>query len=119
MPRIAATVARASSNFDLPGPVGKVHRPADVDHEQRRQIRRLAKLARVDPIGARERLPVDVLQVVAGPIVAILAELRAVAVKRTAMQALPQTFDRRPRHQLEIAKRLQLGRRDDVRTGHD
>jgi hypothetical protein len=55
----------------------KVHRPADVDDKQRGKIGGLAELARVEPIRSRKCLPVDVLQIVAGTIVPILAELGA------------------------------------------
>ena len=48
----------------------------------------------------------------------ILAELGVVAMKRAPVQPLPQSFDRRSRQQLEIAKRREFGRRDDMWTGH-
>ena len=105
----------ARSNFD-PRSVGKRHRAADIDDKQRarfvvsrnwREYRRSVR---------RKRLPVDVLQIVAGPIVAVLAELGVEAVKRAAMQPLPQALDRRARQQLEIAQRRQFGGRDDVGT---
>ena len=82
---------------------GKRHRRARVEYERRRHVRRLAKLFRVDAVGPRDELPVDVLQIVAGPIVAILTELRAVAVKRTSMQSRHEPLDDDSRNQLQIA----------------
>jgi hypothetical protein len=38
----------------------------------------------------------------------ILAELGAIAVKGAAMESLAKAFDRRLRHQLQVAQRLQL-----------
>ena len=73
----------------------KIHRPARVEHDRRRHVRRLAKLLGVDAVGSRDELPVDVFQIVAGPIVPVLAELGAVAVERAAMQARTRALRRR------------------------
>ncbi len=86
---------------------GEPHRPAGVDGEVRDEIRRLAELLRVEAIGPREELPVDVLQVVAGTIVAVLAELRAVAVKRAPVQTGDGAVDGDAGDQLEIRNRRQ------------
>ena len=98
----------------LPVPGWKVHRPADVDDKQRGKVGRLAELAGVDPIRSRKGLPIDVPQIVAGAIVSILAELRAETMKWTAVETLAKTFDGRLRHQLQVAKRLKLGGRNDM-----
>ena len=86
------------------------HRRAGVDRDLRRQVRRLAVLLRVEAVGPGEQLPVDVLQIVAGPVVAVLAELRAVAVKGAAVQAGDRAVDRDPRDELEVADRRQEDR---------
>src|SRR5262245_54631643 len=89
-------------------PGWKVHRPADVEDKERRHVGRLSKLAGVDPIRSGKGFPVDVLQIIAGPVVPVLAELRAEAVEGTAVEALPKAFDGRLRRQLQVAKRLKL-----------
>src|SRR6185436_3488457 len=82
-----------------------------VDDEHRRHVRRLAELLDVDPIGPRNELPVDVLQIVALLVVTVLAELRAVAVKGTAMQTRHQPVNDNPRDKLEIRDvRQNIGR---------
>ena len=75
----------------------------------RRHVRRLAELLRVEAIGARDQLPVDVLQIVAGTIVPVLAELGAVAMKRAAVEARRRALRRR------CAPRAR-GRRSRART---
>ena len=87
-----------------------VHRRARIERDLAQQIRRLAELLRVEPIGPREQLPVDVLEIVAGTIVAVLAELRAVAVERAAMQARDGAVDDALRDQLEIGNRRERRR---------
>src|SRR5262245_25459980 len=90
--------------------LGKRHRRAGVDDHYRREVRRLAKLLGVDAIGAGNELPVHVLQIVAGTIVTVLAELGAVTVKRTAMQAGHEAFSKNARHELEVADSAQKTR---------
>ena len=93
----------------------KRHRRARVERDHHRQVRRLAKLSRVQPIAAREQLPVEILEIVAGAIRTMLAELRAVAVERTAMSAGAQSFDDEPRGELEI-RRSPRRRSETART---
>ena len=72
----------------------KRHRLARVHNHLGDKVGRLAVLLRVEAIGAGEQLPVDVLQIVAGPVVPILAELGAVAVETGCRGA--RTASRRP-----------------------
>src|SRR5689334_22327972 len=71
----------------------KRHRRARVEHDQHGEIRRLAKLACVESVAAREELPVEMLEIVADAIRPMLAKLRAVPVERAAMTAGAQSFD--------------------------
>ena len=64
-------------------------------------LKGIVAVGRPDPVGAREQLPVDVFQIIALLVVAVLAELGAVAVKRAAMQAREKPLDDGARLQLE------------------
>ena len=79
-----------------------MHRRACVEHDRRRHIRRVAELFGVDAICPRDELPVDVLEIVARPIVAILAEFRAISVERAAVQPRHESIDDDARDELEI-----------------
>ena len=100
-----ARTSDRSRELEFRGPaVRKRHRAAHVDHRERSQVRRFPELTGVETIAPAERLPVYVFQVVAGPIVPVLAELGVEPVKRAPVQALPEPFDRRARQQLQVAK---------------
>ena len=72
------------------------------------------------PVGSREHLPVDVLQIVAGTIVTILAELGAVAVEGTAVQTATSPSTTIARDQLEVARSARAARRSTqpITIGH-
>ena len=86
------------------------HRRARIERDLTQQVRGLAKLLRVQPVRPREELPVDVLQIVARAIVPILAELRAVAVKGTAMQPGDRAVDDDAGDEIEVGERREDGR---------
>ena len=82
---------------------GKCHRRARVEHDRRRHVRRLAKLLGVErDRSARRSFQSTYFEIVAGTVVAVLAELGAVAVKRAAMQPGHEPFDDDARDQLEV-----------------
>src|SRR5262249_14177371 len=65
----------------------KRHRRARVEREHHREVRRLAKLSGVESVAPREELPVEILEIVAGAVRAVLAEFGAVAMERTSVAA--------------------------------
>src|SRR5262245_38167566 len=98
--------------------VSEPHRARDVYDKERLEVRGLPELTRIEPLGFCEPLPVHVAEIVTRLVVAILAELGAVAVKRAPMQPVAQAFDGAPRDELEVAQRRELGRGRYMRTGH-
>src|SRR5688572_10647849 len=87
------------------GSAGETHGAAGVEHHLHPNVGRLAKLFRVDAIGAGEEFPVDVLEVVARTVMAVLTEFGAVAVERAAVEPRKRPLDSDSRHELEIVDR--------------
>ena len=82
-----------------------------VDQEPTNEISLLFVLLQVISFGPAEDFPIDVLDVVAGRILAVLGEFDCEAVMRTAMLARQITLDDKPGLQLQAAD---LGKRDRV-----
>src|SRR5688572_29316592 len=82
-----------------------VHRLALIDDELAAQIRFVLEFLDEVTVGARKDLPVEITQVVTRRVLAVLGEFHREAVIRAAMNAVPKTFDDRPRPQLETANR--------------
>ena len=63
------------------------HRAAHVEHERGHQVRLVLEYAHVGAAGAAEHLPVQAAHVVAGAVLAVLAELRGAAQMARAVAA--------------------------------
>ena len=80
-----------------------VHRRAGVDQQVTLRVRVGAILLDEVAIGAAEQTPIEIAQIVAGIVLAILGELGREARERRTMQTRHETFDDRAREQFERA----------------
>ena len=87
------------------------HRLADVEQQPADEVRLLLVLLEVEAAGPAVDLPVDVLDVVAGDVLAVLGELDGEAVVRALVHARQVALDDQPRLQLQAAD---LGERQRV-----
>ena len=92
-----------------PRPRAVSHRLAGIDQEPGDEVRLLLVLLQVEPLGAAEDLPVDVLDVVAGRVLAVLGELDGEAVPRTAMAAGQVPLHDLPGFELQAVDPRQYG----------
>ena len=85
------------------------HRLAGVDEQPRDEVRLLLVLLEVVALGAAVDLPVDVLDVVAGGVLAVLGELDGEPVPRAAVPAGEVALDDLPGLQLQAVDAGQNG----------
>src|SRR5262249_60294516 len=90
-----------------PGPV--LHRLAGIDQEPRDEVRFLLVLLQVEAVGAAVDFPVDVLDVVARGVLAVLGELDGEPVPRAAVPAGEVALDHLPGLQLQAVDAGQNG----------
>ena len=83
------------------GIAAPVHRPAHVEHDGRAQIRFLFVLLHEPLVGPREHFPVDVPQIVAGLVGAMLRELDGEALARRFVQPGEKSVHDPSRHNLQ------------------
>ena len=87
------------------------HRAAHVEQDMSLEVRLLLILLDVEAIGAAEHLPVNILDVIAGHVLAVLGELDAEALERASVQSRDKPLDDRSRHQIhpsDLRQRLGL-----------
>src|SRR5205807_1895017 len=86
------------------------HRATDVQQDVQVQVRVAVEILDVEPMLPGEELPVNVPRVVPLHILVMRGELDAEPDVRAAMQTVQETFDDRPRTQLDaIEAREELG----------
>ena len=98
----AGEIRRVLQLGDLAGAVA--HRSADVEQQVAREVGFLFVLLDEVLVGAREHLPVERGEIVAGQILPVLRELDAESLVRTAMQAGQEALDDRPRLEIDRAE---------------
>ena len=81
--------------------IGVAHRPREVHHQVARQVRLGLEFLRVEAVGLGVDVPVDVRDVVAGRVLAVLGELDREAVERAGVQAGDEALDDELRPQVE------------------
>ena len=77
------------------------HALADIQHQLADQVRLVVVLLHVELVGAAEHFPVDVSQVVARRVLAVLGKLDREAVKGAAVQARHIAFHDVPSTQMQ------------------
>ena len=83
------------------------HRARDVEDDRRAQVGLVDVLLDVEALTARDQLPVEVAQVVAGHVLAVLGELDARALAGAAVLARNEAVDGAVRQELQVSDRLQ------------
>ena len=92
-------------------PIGVAHRAAQIHHQVAGDVGLGLELLDVVFVGLGVDQPVDVLGIVAGSVLAMLAEFDREALKRAGVQALQETLDDELRAQIEpldLADHLRL-----------
>src|SRR5207247_10997416 len=74
-------------------PVAVGHAPGNIDHERATEVGLFLVLLDVEPVLAGPDLPIDVPQVVAGDIFAMLQELDGLPEVRAAVHPRKKSFD--------------------------
>ena len=79
----------------------ELHRPAAVQQNRQLAVGLAAIALEIRALGAREHVPIDVAQIVAGRVGAVFGELLAEAEIGRAMQAGDEAVDHGARHQVQ------------------
>src|SRR5262249_41751006 len=87
------------------------------EHQIAKQVGLILVLLEIDLVAFAEHLPIDIAQVVAGSVLAVLGKFYRESVVRTAMQTGHVAFDDMPRSQaqaLNLSQRLRIDRRQGL-----
>ena len=104
----AAASRRACSNFE-PGPARVSHAPRRIEDQVRFQVRLFLIFLDEISVALAVGPPVDVADLVAGAVLAVLGELNGEPLERAPVQARHHPLDGQPRQQFEPAEAGQGG----------
>src|SRR6185503_898756 len=93
--------------------IAVVHRAARVEQHRAAEVRLLLVLADVEAVGLAEHAPVEVADLVAVDVLAVLLELHAEALVGRAVEAGAEPFDHQARQHLQVRDLLQVRRRQE------